>query len=227
MQKKLLVALCAAALTAGLSMNSFAADEDAKTSQAVINFHGKIIDTPCEIGLEDGKNTVELGTYPTEFFQKNGAETDKVNFNLVIGKCSIERHVPDNDYDYNEETGVLFIPATRVKLTFIDNSAENTGAARNGLMNLTSVDANTAQNIGIRVQYFQQGDKSKGAAKDLFETQAMTRAMSLSEIYYERETDGGFKQFVPMTANMARVSDQVSVTSGEVNGQMTVLLSYE
>ena len=229
MQKKVLAALSAAALSAGLSMSVLAATADSVNNPVQIKFIGKIVDTACEIGTDAADNTVQLGTYPTVFFNKQDAETDKVGFNITIGKCRLT----DAGTGYDENMG---FPVDRVKLTFKDDGTEGFERTnRDGIMFLTPSGTDMADNVGIRVQY-----KSKQGFVDVFGAGAETQPIAVSETAW-KETKSGtetgkdgeqillpeeFEYAIPMQANIARVN-QEAVGSGDVFGQMTVTLSYE
>ena len=230
MQKKLLVALCAAAFTAGLSMNSFAADPVSETGstsakQITVKFKGKVINNPCEISTDIGPSSVRLGTYPVAYFDGNDT-TKEVPFLLKIGKCRLTR----TQTEYTEaKDGYVEVPANLVKLTFTDHG-QHAGATRpNGLMGLTapSEGAQSAQGIGIQVTY-QARDKS---FQNVFTDQDSSQ-INVSDMHFflgEGSNEDGKSLFytIRMKANMAKIGENAVVTAGDVNGEMNVSLSYE
>ena len=218
MQKKLLIAFVAATFTAGLNVNSFAAENQS----AIVNFEGRIVDTACEIGTDLNGAAVQLGTYPTIYFNDTRTHTDNKGFNIVISKCRLTTEEGYGDaYEF---------PVDRVRLTFHDDGNNSSGRTeRNGVMFLTDSDV-VARNVGIRVQY-QAANKEY---VDVFQKEASS-SYTVSQMNYievkngigEAYTDNtAFEYNIPMQAHIARVN-QNPVGSGNVNGQMTITMSYE
>ena len=230
MQKKILAALAVAALSAGMSMNAFAAGADEVNKSVTVEFSGNIVDSACEIGIE--KATVTLGDYSVLLFNKDGYETTPVDFNLEIGKC---RLIEKADGDPNQAQE---FPVDRVRLTFQDNGTQGFGrdGQRGGIMYLTDTER-SAKNVGIRVTY----ESAAGEYVDVFTGGEQTDAIAVSNMNWTEIQSGivtgpdgeikqanydNFKYNIPMRANIARVNNE-AVTTGEVKGQMTVTLSYE
>ncbi len=226
MQKKVLAALSVSLLSVGLSMNSLAATADSVDQSAVVKFTGKIVDTACEIGTDIEGEAVPLGTWPTIFFNKDGAETDKVAFNIEISKCKLT----EAGTGYSEAMG---FPVDRVKLIFRDDGTVGSGRDnRGGSMFLTQT-TRPASNVGIQVEY-----ESTTGYQTVFNS-SETAPIALSDIKIQTLTTDNpnnlkdpipnpelYSYAVPMRANIVRVNNN-AVGSGEVNGQMTVTLSYE
>lgn len=217
MSRNVLGVLVAAGATAVLfSSTTLAAEGD---PSVVVNFEGRIFETQCEIGIENN-STVQLGQYPVGFFRNQDSESDAVLFNLEISRCRLTR-ATDNFESADE------IPASRVRLTFTDNGVEDQTRERNGLLFLTGAEGQpSATNIGIRVQYENEG----GDRTDVFDDAPTTDPLPVARTNYKElgaQADGYPLYQIPMYASMKRTSSQTMPTSGEVNGRMTVTLSYE
>lgn len=232
MQKKLLVALCAAALSAGLSMNSIATAAEAESvsqKEISVKFNGRVVETTCEISSSVKSNAVELGTYPTAYFDDK-RETPAVEFAIEIGKCVLTKSVSDtNKTGYglatNEDHGVTtdkftVVPTDRIQLTFTDKGTFGNPNTRNGYMLLTE---KGAENVGIRVQYA----VSKDDFQNVFDQTGLT-TLTASKMYIDDVSNGVTPSYeIPMKASMFKTIGGSNVTAGTVKGEMTVTLNYE
>lgn len=203
-------AICAL-VACGVSNSVLAAD----VSSVTVDFHGKIVDTTCSIGIQGSQQKIELGTYPVGYFTSQSSTTEEKTFNLEISKCQLTQ---DETYEDGK------FPASRVHLTFTDTG--NVGSApggvdrTNGLMNLTQ---DGADNVGIQVQYQDSGS----SWQNVFDTTS-SKELIASNMKVNTSSEGAtVSNLIPMKAFMAPSDASQMPTSGEVNGQMTVTLTYE
>lgn len=212
MNKFLLSALTAAAISS-LSLPTVAADS------AQVRFHGRIVNTTCDVTINNSRNsTVELGTYHTSYFTSDDSTTSPVKFDLVLSRCQLVEPTDGNDFQNGE------YDAERVVLTFEDNTDSN-DARQPGML---TPEEGSADNVGIQVQYLKaNGTEGNDADYDnVFQSNA-TRDIHPSEMKHEvlgtgRKATNTF----PMRAYMRPWSADAMPTAGNVNGRMTVTISY-
>ena len=213
MNKFLLSALAAAAISS-LSLPAVAADS------AQVRFHGRIVNTTCDVTINNSINsTVELGTYHTSYFTSDASTTSPVKFDLVLSRCQLVEPSDDNNDFQNGEYA-----AERVVLTFEDNT-DSSDARQLGML---TPEEGSADNVGIQVQYL-KANGSEGTDADydnVFQWDA-ARDIHPSEMEYKvQETGSDATNTFPMRAYMRPWSADAMPTAGDVNGRMTVTISY-
>lgn len=199
-------ALVASAIFASIMAPAYGAE-----SQLVqIQFHGKIVDTTCELSATD---SVQLGTYPVGFFTSVNSKTEPKSFELKIAKCQLTS-------DENYENGKF--PASRVYLSFSDDGTQNDGNRVKGLLNRINED--DAKNVAVQVQY----EKTDGQFEDVFDTES-TKEYQVSQMHVESNEQVGSdaENTIRMQAMMSPTNSSNMPSSGEVNAQMTVTLTYQ
>lgn len=201
MNKK--IAALAAALALGV-----AGTASAEGSSVSIKFTGKIVNTTCEIGVDNSSAAIDLGTYPVGFFVDQDTTTDAKQFNLKISGCKLT----NQSDEYSEEA----FPVNRIHLTFTDNGGS--GTRTSGLLNLS--EGSGAEHVGIGVQYKNSNQDWTNVFEQDGTSEILVSAMTVDSI-------GSDNQMIPMQAYMKPNNATNMPTAGEVNGQMTVTLSYE
>ena len=200
-------ALVASAIFASIMAPVYGAE-----SQSVqIKFHGKIVDTTCK--LSANTDSVELGTYPVGFFTSVNSKTEPKSFELKIAKCQLTS-------DENYENGKF--PASRVYLSFSDDGTQNDGNRVKGLLNRINED--DAKNVAVQVQY----EKTDGQFEDVFDTES-TKEYQVSQMHVESNEQVGSEaeNTIRMQAMMSPTNSSNMPSSGDVNAQMTVTLTYQ
>lgn len=214
MKKFLLSALTVAAISS-LSLPAVAANS------AQVHFHGRIVNTTCDVTINNSTNsTVELGTYHTSYFTSDASTTSPVKFDLVLSHCQLVE--PSDSDDNGFQNGEY--AAERVVLTFEDNT-DSSDARQLGML---TPKEGSADNVGIQVQYL-KANGSEGTDADydnVFQWDA-ARDIHPSEMEYKvQETGSNATNTFPMRAYMRPWSADAMPTAGEVNGRMTVTISY-
>lgn len=212
MNKFLLSALAAASISS-LSLPAVAADS------AQVRFHGRIVNTTCDVTINNSINsTVELGTYHTSYFTSAASTTSPVKFDLVLSRCRLVEPSDDNNFQNGEYA------AERVVLTFEDNT-DSSDARQLGML---TPEEGSADNVGIQVQYL-KANGSEGTDADydnVFQWDA-ARDIHPSEMEYKVQVTGrDATNTFPMRAYMRPWSSDAMPTAGDVNGRMTVTISY-
>ena len=200
-------ALVASAIFASIMAPVYGAE-----SQSVqIKFHGKIVDTTCK--LSANTDSVELGTYPVVFFTSVNSKTEPKTFELKIAECQLTS-------DENYENGKF--PASRVYLSFSDDGTQNDGNRVKGLLNRINED--DAKNVAVQVQY----EKTDGQFEDVFDTES-TKEYQVSQMHVESNEQVGSEaeNTIRMQAMMSPTNSSNMPSSGDVNAQMTVILTYQ
>lgn len=183
----------------------------AESQSVQIKFHGKIVDTTCK--LSANTHSVELGTYPVGFFTSVNSKTEPKTFELKIAECQLTS-------DENYENGKF--PASRVYLSFSDNGNQNDGNRVKGLLNRINED--DAKNVAVQVQY----EKTDGQFEDVFDTES-TKEYQVSQMHVESNEQVGSEaeNTIRMQAMMSPTNSSNMPSSGDVNAQMTVILTYQ
>lgn len=200
------------ALVTSVIFASIAAPVYGADSQFVeIKFQGRIVDTTCT--LRANTHLVELGTYPVGFFTSVNSKTEPKPFELQIAECQL---TSDETYENGK------FPASRVYLSFSDNGIQNDGNRVKGLLNRIYED--DAKNVAVQVQY----EKTDGQFEDVFDTES-TKEYQVSQMHVESNEQVGSEaeNTIRMQAMMSPTNSSTMPSSGEVNAQMTVTLTYQ
>ena len=199
--------LMVSAICAGFITSAYSAEQN---NLVQVNFHGKIVATTCQLSSSEKNSTIELGTYPTDFFSSKDIKSDIKTFYLEISGCELT-----NEADYEENK----FPASKVQLTFTDIAGGDTRVP--GMLNSTTAEDTRAENIAVQVRY----EASKGNFQDVFKTNSSID-YTMDKIHYTSERQGEtLVNTVEMQAMMGRTNESMP-TPGDVNAGMTVMLSY-
>lgn len=200
------------ALVTSVIFASIAAPVYGADSQSVeIKFQGRIVDTTCT--LRANTHLVELGTYPVGFFTSVNSKTEPKPFELQIAECQL---TSDETYENGK------FPASRVYLSFSDNGTQNDGNRVKGLLN--RIYAKDAENVAVQVQY----EKTEGQFEDVFDTDS-EKTYQVSQMHVENDEQVGSEPLntIHMRAMMSPTNSSTMPSSGNVNAQMTVTLTYQ